>query len=263
MDKTHPLRISREKKSGSKRAKLFVKRLVDIVASGIGLILLSPVFAIISLAIKLDTPGPVLYRHRRIGKDGKPFDLLKFRTMVSGGDDSNYMKYLQELIESSQNGKGKPYRKMDTDLRVIRVGGFLRKSYLDELPQLWNILIGEMSLVGPRPHVQFEIDHYPQGYLRRLSVKPGATGIWQVFGKPDCSFHALLDLDLQYVDHWCLVDDLKLIAQTFVIMLRGGDGSWTRMNKIVPQKQHSPEPAADAYPRESAEDSGLSRGINV
>jgi lipopolysaccharide/colanic/teichoic acid biosynthesis glycosyltransferase len=225
-----------QSKTFSYRYQIFLKRVLDVLLACIGLILFTPIIILIIIAIKIDSPGPVLYKHKRIGKDGKPFDLYKFRSMVAGGDDTSYMDYLRELIESAKTNNGKPYRKMESDPRVTRVGEFLRKSYLDELPQFWNILNGEMSLVGPRPHVQFEVDNYTDNELRRLSVKPGATGMWQVYGKKDCTFRELIELDLEYVEHWNLGLDLKLVWQTFLLMLRGGEGSWTRMAKTIPGK---------------------------
>jgi lipopolysaccharide/colanic/teichoic acid biosynthesis glycosyltransferase len=206
------------------------------LVAALGLIVLSPIYLLIMLAIKLDSRGPVLYRHTRIGKDGKPFSLYKFRSMVSGGDDAGYMQYLKQLIESEKKGKGQglPYRKMNGDPRVTRVGAFLRNYYLDELPQLVNILQGEMSLVGPRPHVQFEVDHYTPEQRRRLAVKPGATGLWQVAGKADCTFTELIALDLEYIDHWSLGLDLQIAFRTLALMLRGGEKFWARMVKRVP-----------------------------
>jgi len=228
--------IPEERNNLSYRMQQAIKRILDMFLAGSGLILFSPLIAIIALAIRLDSPGPVIYKHKRVGKDGQPFDLYKFRSMITGGDDSGYLQYLEELIESSKNGQGKPYRKMADDPRVTRVGRLLRQYYLDELPQLWNIFTGDMSLVGPRPHVQIEVENYTPEQRRRLAVKPGATGIWQVYGKCDCSFGDLLELDLEYIDHWSLGLDMQLIWQTGMIMLRGGEGSWTRMSKSVLQK---------------------------
>jgi lipopolysaccharide/colanic/teichoic acid biosynthesis glycosyltransferase len=222
------------------KSQLTFKRIIDIIIAGVGLILLAPVIGLIALAVRLDSPGPVIYRHRRIGKNGQPFDLIKFRSMAFGGDDRAYTRYLHDLIESSRNGKGMPYWKMETDPRITRIGRFLRQYYLDELPQLWNILIGDMSLVGPRPHVQLEVDHYTTEQRRRLSVKPGATGLWQVQGKADCTFRELLELDLDYVDHWSLGMDFQLMFRTLAIMLKGGEGSWARMAKVVPGQRGSP-----------------------
>jgi len=221
------------------------KRIIDIIIAGVGLILLAPIIGLIALAVRLDSRGPVIYRHRRIGKDCQPFDLLKFRSMACGGDDREYTRYLHNLIESSHNGEGRPYRKMETDPRITRIGRFLRQYYLDELPQLWNILIGEMSLVGPRPHVQLEVDHYTTDQRRRLDVKPGATGPWQVYGKADCTFRDLLELDLEYVDHWNLGLDLRLMVQTLAIMVKGGEGFWARMAKVIPAQTGS-SPKSDS-----------------
>jgi lipopolysaccharide/colanic/teichoic acid biosynthesis glycosyltransferase len=212
------------------------KRLLDVLISSIFLILLSPLILLFAILIKLDSPGPVIYRHVRIGKDGKPFNLFKFRSMSVGGDDTGYLEYLKQLIESDQgkSRKGIPYRKMNGDPRITRVGDFLRRYYLDELPQLWNILKGEMSLVGPRPHVQFEVNYYTAEQCRRLSVSPGATGLWQVEGKLECTFNELIALDLDYIDNWSLNEDIRIILKTALLMWRGGEGFWTRMAKCIP-----------------------------
>lgn len=213
-----------------------VKRLGDVLVSAAGLIVLMPLLAIIAIAVKLDSPGPVIFRHKRVGKDGASFDMHKFRSMISGGDDTEYMRYLAELIESDRNcvKNGLPYRKMDGDPRVTRVGQVLRKYYLDELPQLWNVLKGEMSLVGPRPHIQFEVDHYRPHQRQRLSARPGCTGLWQVAGKADCSFDQLIDLDLEYIERWCLLLDLQILSKTAMLMIPGGNGGWARATKHVP-----------------------------
>lgn len=234
--------------------------MIDAVAAGIGLILLSLFFLIVAVLIKIDSKGPVLYRHKRIGKGGKPFHLLKFRSMQQGKDDGAYVQYLKELIESERlaiefdstggNGhhptgkpkedtKPQPYRKMEGDPRITRVGRVLRKFYLDELPQLWNIFTGEMSLVGPRPHVQLEVDYYTEQQCRRLSVPPGLTGLWQVAGKADCTFNELIALDLEYIDHWNLWLDLEIIGRTFLLMARGGEGFWARMSKKIPNQRRN------------------------
>jgi undecaprenyl-phosphate galactose phosphotransferase len=214
------------------------KRIFDLTISISGLLFLWPIMAIIALLIRLDSPGPIFFRHQRIGKDGRTFDLYKFRTMVYGGDDNGYLRYLKQLIESEKdgNGSGLPYRKMNSDSRVTRVGQVLRCYYLDELPQLWNVVKGEMSMVGPRPHVKFEVDYYTPEQHRRLSVKPGLTGLWQVSGKADCTFDELIEMDLAYVDSWNFWLDLKLIFQTVSLMLKGGERFWARMTKYLPIK---------------------------
>lgn len=221
----HHLRIHRK-----------LKRALDLTVAIPGLILLLPWMGLIALAIKLDSPGPVVFRHQRIGKAGKPFHLYKFRSMVCGGDDREYMEYLRQLIESERNGNmvRLPYTKMNGDARVTRVGRFLRRYYLDEFPQLWNIIKGEMSLVGPRPHVQFEVDNYTDGQRRRLSVRPGATGLWQVSGKADCTFSELIELDLEYIDRWSFWLDLQILFRTVALMARGGEEFWARMIKHIP-----------------------------
>lgn len=224
----------------SVRLQLGIKRVMDISIAMLVLLFTSPMMLLICILVKLDSQGPAFYRHRRIGKDGRPFEMYKFRTMVVGGDDSSYMNYLRELIESSKGDPqgGKPYTKMKDDSRVTRVGRFLRRVYLDELPQMFNVLKGELSLVGPRPHVQFEVDHYTPEQRRRLTVKPGVTGLWQVAGKADCTFEELLACDLEYIDHWSLKLDLEIIWMTFVIMLRGGEDFWTRSSKRIPGRNH-------------------------
>lgn len=218
--------------------QMALKRGFDLLVTLFAIVFLSPLIALIVLAIKLDSKGPAIYRHRRVGKDGVPFDLYKFRSMVSGGDDTGYMNYLKELIESEQNENGNalPYRKLQVDPRVTRVGRFLRTYYLDELPQIVNILVGDMSIVGPRPHVQFEVDHYTPEQRRRLMARPGATGLWQVTGKADCSFNELIELDLAYIDNWSIWLDIKIILMTASLMIKGGEGFWARMAKQIPNR---------------------------
>jgi len=217
------------------------KRLIDLLFSISFLVFFLPFLAFLALLIRLDSPGPVFYRHKRIGKAGIPFDLIKLRTMEADSDDSDYLRYLKALIESERNGNGNgngmAYRKMSSDGRITHVGKVLRKYYLDELPQMLNVLKGEMSLVGPRPHVQFEVDYYTPEQRRRLSVPPGATGLWQVAGKGDSTFNELIELDLEYVDHWNLKLDFQILIQTIFLMLQGGEGSWTRADKSISWKK--------------------------
>lgn len=218
------------------KISLAIKRAIDIIVSFSALLALWPFLLAIGLAVKLDSPGPAFYKHRRIGRGGKPFDLYKFRSMFCGGDDTGYMQYLQELIESERNGDGEglPYAKMDEDKRITRIGRFIRNYYLDEIPQVINVLKGEMSLVGPRPHVQFEVDCYTPEQCRRLVVKPGVTGLWQVEGKADCTFSELIDLDLKYIENWSLITDWQIIVKTAMLIFRGGEHFWTRLSKDVP-----------------------------
>ena len=218
-------------------AKRALKRGFDIAVSALGLVVLSPLMAAIAVATKLGSTGPVIYQHTRFGQDGKPFRLYKFRSMVTGGDDTDYVKYLQELIESERadGSTARPYRKMREDPRVTRVGSVLRRTYLDELPQLWNVLRGDMSIVGPRPHVQLEVEHYTDEQRRRLKVKPGCTGLWQVAGKADCTFNELISLDLEYIDGWSLGLDANIFVRTVIAMASGGkDVLWARVAKRMP-----------------------------
>ena len=220
------------------RIRLIIKRLIDIFVSLLGLIVLLPVMFVLAIVIKLDSAGGILYSHRRIGKDGYPFNLYKFRSMTIGGDDKEYLEYLQHLIESEMGGTDHalPYRKMEGDPRITRVGKILRKFYLDELPQLWNVIKGDMSLVGPRPHVQIEVERYSSSQARRLCVKPGLTGLWQVAGKGDCTFSELIQLDLDYIDHWNLLFDFQILFYTIILMFKGGEGFWARKAKQIPEK---------------------------
>jgi lipopolysaccharide/colanic/teichoic acid biosynthesis glycosyltransferase len=213
------------------------KRFFDILLSLAGLVILSPLLALIALAVRLDSPGPALFSHLRIGKGGRPFVLYKFRSMLPGGDDSAYLRYLHALIHSDLAGpaRGLPYRKLDADPRLTRLGRLLRCSYLDELPQLFNVLRGEMSLVGPRPHVPFEVAHYTPEQRRRLAVCPGLTGLWQVDGKAECTFGELVRLDLDYIDRWSLWLDLHILFKTLVLLLRGGERYRARQaGRILP-----------------------------
>jgi exopolysaccharide biosynthesis polyprenyl glycosylphosphotransferase len=193
---------------------LLVKRLLDVTLSLVGLIVLMPLFALIALAIKLDTPGPAIYRQKRIGKKGRIFDFYKFRTMVWNAEG------LKERLLHLYERDG-PFFKISEDPRVTRLGRFLRRYSLDELPQLWNVLTGDMSLVGPRPHPLDDFEKYGLEHLRRLDVKPGITGLWQVTARQDPSFTTNMALDLEYIENWNLIMDLKILVQTIPATLRG------------------------------------------
>jgi lipopolysaccharide/colanic/teichoic acid biosynthesis glycosyltransferase len=201
-----------------------LKRTVDLFVSALSLLFLSPFLLTISILVQLDSPGKAIYRHRRIGKDGRPFNMYKFRSMRNDNNDASYKDYLLRLIESEKEGKdGMPYRKLENDPRITRVGKVLRRYYLDELPQLINVMRGDMSLVGPRPHVQLEVDHYSPAQRRRLSVRPGLTGMWQAEAKTKCSFSELIQMDLDYIDHWYFWLDFKIIFKTLIALFRGGE----------------------------------------
>jgi exopolysaccharide biosynthesis polyprenyl glycosylphosphotransferase len=192
----------------------FLKRIWDLVAAAGGLILVSPVLIAISVLIKLDSPGPVLYISERIGRRGCTFSCLKFRTMIVNADK------LKSSLEAHNERDG-PLFKMTNDPRITRIGRFLRKFSMDELPQLLNVIRGDMSLVGPRPPVANEVKHYELEHLRRLEVLPGLTGLWQVRARQDPSFDRYMALDLTYVENWTLWLDLKILARTAQVVFRG------------------------------------------
>jgi lipopolysaccharide/colanic/teichoic acid biosynthesis glycosyltransferase len=184
-----------------------MKRAVDFLLSAIGLIVLAPVFLVAAIAIKLDSRGPVFFKQRRIGKHLKPFNMLKFRTMVVDAEAR------LAALEQENQRKG-PLFKLDVDPRVTRIGRFLRASSLDELPQLINVIKGEMSLVGPRPALPAEVAEFPIELRERHRVRPGITGLWQVEARDNPSFDAYQRLDLFYVENWSLALDLVVMLGT-------------------------------------------------
>jgi exopolysaccharide biosynthesis polyprenyl glycosylphosphotransferase len=194
---------------------LLIKRFFDVIASGLGLLVLAIPFAIVSLLIKFTSPGPVFFRQKRSGLNGRVFTLLKFRTMQVGAEEK-----LKELL--SKNEMKGPVFKMENDPRVTPLGKWLRKLSIDELPQLWNVFIGDMSVVGPRPPIPAEVKQYDNWHRRRLSMRPGITCIWQVSGRNKINdFDRWMKLDLQYIDNWSLFLDAKLLLRTVPVVLFG------------------------------------------
>jgi exopolysaccharide biosynthesis polyprenyl glycosylphosphotransferase len=204
-----------------------VKRLMDFVGSGIALILFGPVFLLIGGVIKLSSKGPVLFRQQRIGQHGEPFTFLKFRTMHVNNDPGLHREYVRKLIAGQaepapSNGKRHGVYKIKSDPRVTRVGAFLRRTSLDELPQLINVLRGEMSLVGPRPPIKYEVDAYDIWHRSRLlEAKPGITGLWQVNGRSRVKFDDMVRLDIRYARTWSIWLDIKILLQTPHAVLLG------------------------------------------
>jgi lipopolysaccharide/colanic/teichoic acid biosynthesis glycosyltransferase len=203
-------------------ARSVVKRAMDLVGSIGGLILLSPLLAAVGLLVRWESRGPVLFRQPRMGLDGRVFLCLKFRTMVPDAEQR-----LRDLEARNESAGGVLFKIKD-DPRVTALGRFLRRTSLDELPQLWNVLVGEMSLVGPRP-LQLrdserlaELD--PRAYAQRLSVIPGITGPWQVAGRSDLDGHRMLDLDLDYVENWSMATDMRILFRTVSVVI-GGKGA--------------------------------------
>lgn len=199
--------------------QFITKRVIDLLAAGLGLILLSPLMLGISLLIHLDSEGPVFFRQQRLGRGGKPFLIWKFRTMEVNAEKR--LKDLEQLNES----QGRVLFKMKNDPRVTRIGKFLRRTSLDELPQLFNVLQGHMSLVGPRPlqlrDCALAIKANRDAFAKRLELMPGVTGLWQVKGRSEVSFDIMLSLDLNYIENWSLWLDLRIIWETILVVLIG------------------------------------------
>jgi lipopolysaccharide/colanic/teichoic acid biosynthesis glycosyltransferase len=203
----------------SRRAYRVTKRAMDIIGSLAALVILSPLFLLIGLAIKATSKGPILFRQRRIGQHGKSFTFLKFRSMYVGNDATIHREYVKQLIagnaEKHSNGNREGVYKLTKDSRVTSVGGFLRKTSLDELPQFLNVLMGQMSLVGPRPPVPYEVESYDFWHRRRvLEAKPGITGLWQIKGRSRVKFDDMVRLDLQYARTWSPWLDVKILLRT-------------------------------------------------
>jgi exopolysaccharide biosynthesis polyprenyl glycosylphosphotransferase len=195
------------------RSSRLLKRSFDVVASGAALLLLAPLFGAVALAIRLDSPGPAIYRQPRRGRMGTTFRIAKFRTMRVGAEqERGEMLHMNEM-------DGPLFKIKGVDPRVTRVGAFLRRTSIDELPQLWNVFRGEMSLVGPRPFVVYEADQITGWASRRLDMTPGITGLWQVLGRNDIPFEEMTKLDYLYVTNWSLWWDLKILCQTIPVVL--------------------------------------------
>ncbi|OIJ22477.1 multidrug MFS transporter [Anaerobacillus alkalidiazotrophicus] len=191
---------------------LFMKRMMDIVGSLFGLLLLLPLFMIVAVIIKIEDPkGGVFFKQVRIGKDEKEFYMYKFRSMVTDAEDR-----LQDLLKHNET-TGAMF-KMKDDPRVTKIGKFIRKTSIDELPQLWNVLKGEMSLVGPRPPLPREVEEYSDYDKQRLLVSPGCTGLWQVSGRSNIGFDEMVELDLKYIKERTVLFDMKLILKTVLVL---------------------------------------------
>jgi lipopolysaccharide/colanic/teichoic acid biosynthesis glycosyltransferase len=213
------------------------RRLLDICVAGVALLVLSPLLAAIALAIRLESRGPVIFRQRRLGQGRQPFTVLKFRTMRHGADTAPHRDYVHSLIDQSHGAeRGRLSRsdrphgaererlyKLSLDERITRTGRFLRSWSLDELPQLVNVLRGEMALVGPRPVIPYEVERYPEPYLRRFAVKPGLTGLWQISGRNERSYDEMVRFDIEYAQRasqrGALLLDLRILARTLPVVL--------------------------------------------
>ncbi len=204
--------------SPSPATRSIVKRSMDLVGAACGLIVLSPVLTLVALLVRLDSPGPILFRQRRVGLSGRVFTCLKFRTMVVDAEQQ-----LLSLEEQNESSCGVLF-KIKHDPRVTPLGRLLRRTSLDELPQLWNILMAEMSLIGPRPLQLRDSERLeqlePEGYSRRLTVLPGLSGPWQVAGRSQIDGGKMLDLDLDYIENWSIKSDLTILFKTVIVVLK-------------------------------------------
>jgi lipopolysaccharide/colanic/teichoic acid biosynthesis glycosyltransferase len=211
------------------RVEKFMKRSIDFVVSLLVVVLGFPFFIAVALLIKLTSPGPVFFSQLRIGEREELFTLYKFRTMRQGVDDSIHREFTRSFIEgrmsnSSLDEKAPSVYKLTNDPRITSIGNFLRKTSLDELPQFINILKGEMTIVGPRPPLQYELEYYEEWHKLRLEAKPGLTGLWQVSGRSSVPFDEMVKLDLYYIEHWTLLLDFKIMLRTIPVMLFGSGG---------------------------------------
>lgn len=198
------------------------KRALDLTAAGIGLVVASPLMLGIAAAVKVESPGPVFFRQQRLGVGGRPFTILKFRSMHLRADEREHRVHISRLIRQGPPTSSDPtWLPIEADARVTRVGALLRRSHLDELPQLLNILRGEMSLVGPRPPIPYEVELYEPWHLRRLAVLPGLTGLWQARGWGALSFDEGVALDVEYVERRSFLLDLRIILRTVWQVITG------------------------------------------
>ena len=220
------VRLFREPLSDAER---FIKRASDLIISFVALLITSPIWLIISLLIKLDSRGAILFKQERVGMDGRRFLCYKFRTMKADADEeihrNAYRKNIEGDTEANAGNDEKPvFGKVKDDPRITKFGKFLRRTSLDELPQFLNVLLGDMSVVGARPPIPYEVEEYDLRHRRRLDMKPGITGLWQVSGRNRLTFEEMVNIDLYYIENWSLWLDLKIILLTLPAVLRG-DGA--------------------------------------
>src|SRR5579875_838100 len=207
-------------------AYLRAKRILDLIFTFLLIVPLAILFALVALTIRLDSGGPIFFRQKRVGLSGKEFTLLKFRTMYQNSDESIHRQAIAQYMHGEVLGDGSSTQfKLKNDPRSTSVGRFLRKTSIDELPQFWNVLRGDMSLVGPRPPVPYEVEKYRPDDLLRLSGKPGLTGIWQVYGRSRVTFQEMVEMDITYLQQQSILLDLKLIILTLPVMVLGRGGA--------------------------------------
>jgi exopolysaccharide biosynthesis polyprenyl glycosylphosphotransferase len=196
------------------------KRALDVALVGLLLLLCLPTLVIIAIAVRISSPGPILFRQTRIGRDGASFTLLKFRTMSADSGHQDHEAYYKALVNGQAQPIGNTF-KLRNDPRITPIGRLLRRFSLDELPQFINVLRGDMSLVGPRPPLPYEVELYGAREYRRLAVVPGLSGLWQVSGRSGLDFQQMVTLDLEYIDNWSLWMDVQILARTPLVVLTG------------------------------------------
>jgi lipopolysaccharide/colanic/teichoic acid biosynthesis glycosyltransferase len=198
-------------------------RVLDLLGACLLLLILSPLLLVVAVAIKLDSRGPVIFWQRRVGRGLAPFRVAKFRTMDNGAPSDAHRAYVEQMIREKEpdDGTRKPMLKLERDPRITRVGALLRRTSLDELPQLINVVLGEMSLVGPRPPIQYEVDNYPARAFRRFAVRPGITGLWQVRGRSLTTFAEMIELDIEYVERRSFLLNVEILVLTVPTVIHG------------------------------------------
>ncbi len=200
------------------------KRLMDILISAAALAALSPLLLVVAILVKLDSPGAVFFVQERVGLNGRTFRMIKFRSMRADSDPAIHKAFLEKMIQNGEDhheldANGNPVYKIINDPRITRLGQFIRKTSVDELPQLFNVLRGDMSLVGPRPPIQYEVDAYKDWHMKRLYIRPGLTGLWQVSGRNRLTFDQMVQLDIAYIEQWSLWTDIKILFRTIPVVL--------------------------------------------
>jgi lipopolysaccharide/colanic/teichoic acid biosynthesis glycosyltransferase len=208
------------------RVQAFFRRGLDLVVGSALILALSPILIAVAIAVRLDSPGPAFFRQRRVGLGGREFTLYKFRSMSSGANQRQHKEYVASLINGSEakhSEDGHDLYKLVADDRITGVGRWIRRWSLDELPQLFNVVLGDMSLVGPRPTIPYEVAEYPTWYLDRFAVKPGLTGLWQVSGRNERTYEEMVRIDIEYVESRSLFLDLSILVRTpWVVLSRKG-----------------------------------------
>jgi lipopolysaccharide/colanic/teichoic acid biosynthesis glycosyltransferase len=226
IDPTNTATPDRAQRSGRRAAVDVGCRVLDVIVAAVLLVVLLPLMLLVAVAIKVESRGPVLFRQRRMGRSLVPFTVNKFRTMRQGVSQDVHRKFVLSLIAGAEpppSSAGSPRFKLASDDRVTRVGRILRRSSLDELPQLLNVLTGQMSLVGPRPAIPYEVEHYPSHWFGRFAVKPGVTGLWQVSGRSEVTLEQMIKLDIEYVTRRSVRLNIWILLRTVpaVLSLRG------------------------------------------